>query len=91
MREAGLGEYGLRYYDDINAFAKGRYLFDTFPASRQGLALPPEWNQMTYLKQWRVKSGTIFIEGRVAPQGANYSGGGMQKYILNPQTNLLEP
>lgn len=36
--------YGLRFYDDINATAKGRYLFETFSpqVNRSNLALPPE-------------------------------------------------
>jgi hypothetical protein len=36
--------YGLRFYDDINAYAKGRYLFETFTEqiNRNNLALPPE-------------------------------------------------
>ena len=90
IRTAGPNEYGIRYYDDVNSWSKGRYLFDTFPASRQDLALKPEWNQMTKLKQWRIKEGTTILEGPAASQGNGLEGGQIQKYILNLDS-LLEP
>lgn len=33
-RKASMDEYGLRYFDGVNAQAKGRYVFETFPATR---------------------------------------------------------
>ena len=89
VRVAGPDEFGIRYYDDVNAFAKGRYLFETFPASRESLAIRPEWNQMRYFRQWRIRPGTIMIEGRTASQGLGYPGGQIQKFILYPDRDLL--
>jgi hypothetical protein len=51
MRNAGASEYGLRYYDESKTYAKGRYLFETFPATRESLAVKPEWNDMTKTQQ----------------------------------------
>ncbi len=88
VRLAGPNEFGIRYYDDVNAPARGRYLFETFPASRESLAIKPEWNQMTRLQQWQIRPGTIIIEGRVASQGPGYPGGQIQKFILYPDRDL---
>ncbi|MEN4013096.1 MAG: hypothetical protein ROW48_13755 [Bellilinea sp.] len=83
VKKANFAEYGIRYYDNINAFEKGRYLFETFPASRQSLAIKWEWNQMTRFRQWQIRPGTTIIEGRVAAQGQFLPGGQFQKFILN--------
>ena len=82
VKKAGTNEFGLRYYDDINAQAKGRFLFDTFSASRNSLALPTEWNQMTKIKQWQIKEGATMFEGIAAPQ-QYYSGGRKQIFVPN--------
>ncbi len=72
------------------AFEDGRYLFETFPATRESLAVKAAsygketWNDMTYFKQWQIRPGVPFVEGRAASQGLGYSGGQIQKYILNP-------
>jgi hypothetical protein len=66
VRNAGANEYGLRYYDESKAYAKGRYLFKTFPASRESLAVKPEWNDMTKIQQWKVREGERLIEGRAS-------------------------
>jgi RHS repeat-associated protein len=87
VRPAGAHEFGIRYYDNLKAFEKGSYLFETFPASRESLALPPEWNRMIHFKQWRIRPGTVIIEGRAAPQG-RYPGGQLQKFILDPEDLL---
>jgi hypothetical protein len=89
LRVAGDSEFGLRYFDDINAFARGRYVFGELPATRSSLALPANWNQMTYLRQFRVRPGTTMLEGPAAPQGF-YPGGQIQRYILNLD-DLLDP
>ena len=81
VRSAGTSEYGLRYFDGINAQAKGRYLFETFPATRSSLAVKPKWNHMTNIAQFKVKPGTTIIEGKAAPQGLGLPGGQTQKYI----------
>ena len=63
-----------RYYDNVDAFAKGRYM--TNPSSlsgsrflnRQGLALRPRWNKMTKLAHWQLQPGTVIYKGRAATQ-----------------------
>lgn len=79
--------YGLRFYGG-NANAEGRYLFETFSplTNRQNLALPYEWNSMTGIQQFQVKSGTTMITGNTAAQksfGSQYIGGAKQWYINN--------
>ena len=65
-------------------------MFETFPASRQNLALKPEWNQMTYMKQFQVRPNTTIIEGPASSMGVGVEGGQIQKYILD-LNDLLEP
>ena len=57
LEVAGESIYGLRFFDGVNADAKGRYLFETFNPliKRNNLALPHEWNAMTGLKQFHIK------------------------------------
>ena len=92
---AGTNTYGLRFYDDINASAKGRYLFETFSpqVNRSNLALPPDWNRMTGIQQWQVKPDTIIIKGKAGPQfqmGNQYIGEVEQWYITNLD-DLIKP
>ena len=84
---AGENTYGLRFYGG-NANAEGRYLFETFSplTNRSNLALTYEWNSMTKIQQFQVKSGTTMITGAVASQtsfGAQYIGGAIQWFINN--------
>lgn len=95
MKVAGDNTYGLRFYDGVNAQAKGRYLFESFNnlINRENLALPREWNEMSGIKQWRVEPGATMIIGEAAPQfqfGFRYVGGEKQWYITN-LNHLLEP
>ncbi|WP_444943654.1 RHS repeat-associated core domain-containing protein [Microbulbifer sp. ZKSA006] len=90
VRQATDSEFGIRYFDNVNAWEKGRYLFETFPASRQNLALKPEWNQMTYMKQFQIKPKTTILEGRASSMGVGVEGSQVQKYILD-LNDLLEP
>jgi len=90
VRIAGSSEYGLRYFDNVKAFPKGRYLFETFPASRSGLALDPYWNQMSGVAQWQIRPGATMLEGVASSQGAGLSGGMMQKFIPN-MGDLIAP
>jgi hypothetical protein len=46
---------------------------------------------MRYLKQWRVRPGAFLIEGPAAGQGAGLPGGKIQKFVLDPFKDLLEP
>lgn len=87
LETAGESTYGLRFYGG-NASVEGRYLFETFSpqTNRANLALPYEWNSMTGIQQFQVKSGTTIITGAAAPQtefGAQYIGGAHQWYINN--------
>lgn len=87
LETAGESTYGLRFYGG-NASAEGRYLFETFSplTNRENLALPYEWNSMTGIQQFQVKSGTTMIIGAAAPQlsfGGQYTGGANQWYINN--------
>ena len=90
LRQASNNEFGIRYFDNVNAWEKGRYLFETFPASRQNLALKPEWNQMTFMKQFQIRPNTTILEGRASSMGSGVEGSQPQKYILN-LNDLLEP
>ena len=90
VRQAGADEFGLRFYDGVNASPRGRYLFETFPASRGSLAVKSEWNKMTDFAQWRIKPGTVLIEGRTTGQGAGLRGGHLQKFVLDLEA-LLSP
>ena len=91
VRKAGDSDYGIRYYDNENAWARGRYLTSEWPATREQLAVKADWNQFTHLQQWQIRPGADIIEGRVAPQGLGYPGGGQQTYVLDPNRDLLEP
>ena len=103
---AGSKNYGIRFYDinyktRINpAYSNGQYLFETFTPyiNREGLALPTSWNQMTGIKQWQIKPGTIILKGIANSQkldGAQYiyPGGAEQIFIYQPwkYKTLLEP
>ncbi|MCB9165205.1 MAG: VCBS repeat-containing protein [Flavobacteriales bacterium] len=90
LRQAGSSEFGLRYFDGITAFPKGRYLFETFPASRQSLAIAPQWNKMTSFTQWKIRPGATLLEGRAASQGLRLEGGQFQKFILNTELDLIK-
>jgi hypothetical protein len=90
VRPASANEYGLRYFDGVNAKAKGRYLFEAFPATRESLAVKTESNQMTNIAQFKVSPGATIIEGRASAQGVGLPGGQMQKYITD-LSDLLVP
>ncbi len=95
LQVADENTYGLRFYDGVNAEARGRYLFESFNnlTNRQNLALPPEWNEMSGIKQWRIEPDTTMITGEAASQfqfGFRYVGGEKQWYITDLK-NLLEP
>ena len=63
VRLARTNEYGIRSHDKgLKATVNGRYLFETFPASRNSLAIKPEWNNMTDIKQWQIKKEHYFLK-----------------------------
>ena len=57
VRTAGPADYGMRFYDDVDAFARGRYLVTSWPATREQMAVKVSWNQFTFLKQWQIRPG----------------------------------
>ena len=88
VQKAGVNEYGIRFFGG-NAQPMGQFLSDTFGpmTNRANLALPPKWNSMTGIKQWKIKPETTMIKGKVAPQlneGPQYIGGANQIFILEP-------
>ena len=106
VKIAGSKDYGIRFYDidyktRINpAYTNGQYLFETFTPyiNREGLALPPSWNQMTGIKQWQIEPGTIMLKGIADSQELKgihyiYPGGAEQIFIYQPwkYKTLLEP
>ena len=74
----------------INAQAKGRYLFEIFPATRSSLAVKPKWNLMTNIDQFKVKPETTIIEGKAAPHGLGLPGGQTQKYINDLERSIRQ-
>ena len=103
---AGSKDYGIRFFDidyktRINpASPNGQYLFETFTSNinREGLALPPSWNQMTGIKQWQIKPETVILKGIADSQELEgihyiYPGGAEQIFIYQPWNykTLLEP
>lgn len=104
--KAGSEDYGIRFYDmkyKANPGLPkpgGQYLFETFTPNinREGLALPPSWNQMIGIKQWQIKPETVILKGIADSQkldGAHYiyPGGAEQIFIYQPwkYKTLLEP
>ncbi len=93
IEAAGKDTHGIRFYDNKKSFEKGHYLFDTFTPSinRNNLALPPSWNKMTHMKQFKIREGTMMIKGNAASQSVNgvkYSGGAEQMFIHNTEDLL---
>ena len=91
---AGSKDYEIRFFDidyktRINpAYPNGQYLFETFTSNtnREGLALPPSWNQMTGIKQWQIKPETVILKGIADSQELEgihyiYPGGAEQIFI----------
>lgn len=61
-----------RYYDNVSAFAKGRFMTNSISGSkfldRMGLALRPKWNGMTKVASWEIPAGTTIYKGKAAMQ-----------------------
>ena len=88
VKKAGPNDYGMRFHGGP-ARPCGQYLTPTFGplVQRETLALPPNWNSMSGIKQWQVKPGTTMITGKAAAQpaeGARYIGGADQAFVLRP-------
>ena len=80
-----------RYYDNIDAFAKGRFFTNSISNStlidRIGLGMRPSWNSMTKVAHWQVPAGTTVFKGRAAMQFPWL--GGKTQYFL-PELNTLK-
>ena len=74
----------------VNAQVKGRYLFETLPATRSSLAVKPKWNLMTNIAQFKVKPETTIIEDKAAPHGLGGPGGQTQKYINDLERSIRQ-
>ena len=87
-----------RYYDNVGAFAKGRYM--TNPSSitgfkfvdRMGLALKPQWNGMSKVAHWNLPARTTIYKGRAAMQFP-WIGGRTQYFVpnLNNINRVIRP
>gem|GEM_PF-3535171 len=81
-----------RYYDNVNAFAKGRYMTNPYSltgfrfSDRMGLALRPQWNGMTKVANWNLPIGTTVYQGRAAMQFPWI--GGRTQYFVPNLTNI---
>ena len=72
-----------RYFDDVNSFAKGRYMTNSIGnkfIDRIGLALRPSWNKMTSVADWVIPAGTTVYKGRAGMQFP-FIGGRTQYFI----------
>jgi RHS repeat-associated protein len=88
VRQAGQSDFGLRFFSDPTRTG-GRYLFETFPASKASLAIKPEFSTMTGFRQFQIRPGATILEGRAAAQGPYLPGGQTQKFILNWSSDLV--
>ncbi|EGQ78808.1 hypothetical protein HMPREF9094_2162, partial [Fusobacterium animalis ATCC 51191] len=98
VEKVAVKDYGIRFYD-VNYTTNpglpkpgGQYLFETFTSNinREGLALLPSWNQMTGIKQWQIKPGTVILKGIADSQQLQgtqyiYPGGAKQIFIYQPK------
>lgn len=61
-----------RYYDNVNAFAKGRFMTNKTSVftslDRIGMAIRPSWNGMTKVAHWEIPAGSTVYQGRAAMQ-----------------------
>ena len=74
-----------RYYDNVSAFAKGRYMTNAISnpfLDRIGLAVKPSWNAMTKVASWEIPAGSTVYKGRAAMQFP-WVGGKTQYFVPN--------
>jgi len=80
-----------RYYDNVNAFAKGRFMTNSTSSSvfldRMGMAIRPSWNSMTKVAHWEIPAGATIYKGRSAMQFP-WLGGKTQYFV--PETGTLK-
>ncbi len=78
-----------RYYDNVSAFAKGRYMTDAISnplLDRIGLAIKPSWNAMTEVASWEIPAGSTIYKGRAAMQFPWI--GGKTQYFVPDLSNI---
>ena len=84
-----------RYYDNVNAFAKGRFMTNSISGfsfiDRMGLAIRPKWNEMSKIAHWEIPAGTTIYQGRAAMQFP-WLGGNVQYFMpeLSNRKGLIE-
>jgi hypothetical protein len=73
-----------RYYDNVNAFAKGRFMTNSTSNStfldRMGMGIRTSWNSMTKVANWEIPAGSTIYQGRAAMQFP-WLGGKTQYFI----------
>jgi hypothetical protein len=73
-----------RYYDNVNAFAKGRFMTNATSSftflDRMRMAIRPSWNGMTKVAHWQIPAGSTIYQGRAAMQFP-WLGGKTQYFI----------
>jgi len=78
-----------RYYDNVNAFAKGRFMTNSTSKftflDRVGMAIRPEWNAMTKVANWEVQAGSTIYVGKTAMQFP-WLGGKTQYFVPDLST-----
>jgi hypothetical protein len=79
-----------RYYDNVNAFAKGRFMTNSTSSfafvDRMGLALKPSWNGMTKVAHFEIPAGSTIYKGRAAMQFPWF--GGKTQYFVPELGNI---
>lgn len=79
-----------RYYDNVNAFAKGRFMTNSISnykfVDRMGIAIRPKWNSMSKVANWEIPAGSTIYKGRAAMQFPWL--GGKTQYFVPELGNL---
>jgi hypothetical protein len=73
-----------RYYDDVNAFARGRFLSNV-PSNNPIKDFVLYKNQATYLAKWTIPKGTQYLVGKIAGSAI----GAMQYFVGNAGVLIL--
>lgn len=77
----------IRYYNGVDAKAKGRCIFETLHATSESLAFKIKREQMTNLSRFEIKFRSVILEGRASAKGVWLLDGQTQKYITDPEKN----
>jgi len=88
LETAGNADYGVRFFSEPMARARGRYLTPTLGfqgSAREALALA-RGNAARSLRQFRLRPGAKYISGKASPL-FGHEGGGEQWFV--PELNDL--